>query len=176
MAILAVGVRPAVGFLAGSGVTAERAVAVNEFLETNIPGIYAAGDAAGLSGIWPNAQKQGQTAARNIAGWNMAYEDRFALKNTVNFFGLPTLSVGRFTPQEGDEVLIKEDRLNYRKIILQNGAVQGVVLQGDIGGSGFWQHLIKNKIPVTGRGRPVWKISYADFFGMENNGEYRWVV
>jgi NAD(P)H-nitrite reductase large subunit len=174
MAILAVGVRPAVGFLAGSGVTAERAVAVNEFLETNIPGIYAAGDAAGLSGIWPNAQKQGQTAARNIAGWNMAYEDRFALKNTVNFFGLPTLSVGRFTPQEGDEVLIKEDRLNYRKIILRNGTVQGVILQGDIGGSGFWQHLIKNRIPVTGK--RVWKLSYADFFGMENNGEYRWVV
>jgi NAD(P)H-nitrite reductase large subunit len=176
MAILAVGVRPATGFLAESGVKTEGAALVNEYLETNVPGIYAAGDAAGLSGIWPNAQKQGETAARNIAGWKLPYTDRFALKNTVNFFGLLTLSVGRFTPQEGDELLIKEDRLNYRKIILRDGMVQGVILQGDIGGSGFWQQLIKNKIPLGGRERRVWKLSYADFFGMDNNGEYRWVV
>jgi NAD(P)H-nitrite reductase large subunit len=176
MVIMAVGVRPAIAFLDGSGVKTERAVTVDDKLQTSVPGIYAVGDAAGLSGIWPNAQKQGEIAAKNICGWDLPYEDRFAIKNTVNFFGLLTLSVGAFTPQEGDEVLTREDRNNYRKLILRDGAPAGIILQGDIAGSGFWQHLIKHKIRIDNLGKPAWKVSYADFYGVEQNGEYKWVV
>jgi NAD(P)H-nitrite reductase large subunit len=176
MAVMAVGVRPAIGFLAESGVKTDRAVVVDDHLATNLPGIYAAGDVAGLSGIWPNAVKQGEIAGENMCGVDYVYEDRFAVKNTVNFFGLASLSVGAINPQEGDTVLVKEDRLNYKKLILRDGAPAGVILQGDIAGSGFWQHLVKNKIRIDNRGKPLWKISYADFFGMENNGEYKWVV
>ncbi|MDR1929998.1 MAG: FAD-dependent oxidoreductase [Treponema sp.] len=174
--ILAVGVRPAIEFLAGSGVKTERAVVVNDRLETSVPGIYACGDAAGLSGIWPNAQVQGQTAAKNIAGWNLDYTDRFAVKNTVNFFDLLTLSVGALNPQEGDETLIREDRKGYQKLILREGVPVGVVLQGDIAGKGYWQHLIKNRIKIAGLGRSPWKVNYAEFWGLENNGEFKWVL
>jgi NAD(P)H-nitrite reductase large subunit len=174
MLVLAVGVRPAIAFLEGSGVKTERAVTVNDRLETSVPGIYACGDAAGLSGIWPNAQIQGQTAAKNIAGWNLDYTDRFAVKNTVNFFNLLTLSVGAFNPQEGDEVLVREDRGNYQKIVLRGGVPVGVVYQGDIAGKGYWQHIIKNGIPIAGLGKSPWKLSYADFWGTENNGEFKW--
>jgi NAD(P)H-nitrite reductase large subunit len=176
MVIMAVGVRPAIAFLEGSGVKTERAVIVDDYLASSVPGIYAAGDAAGLSGIWPNAQKQGEIAGYNMTGTRWPYEDRFAIKNTVNFFGLLSLSVGAIDPQEGDEVLIKEDRRNYRKLILREGAVAGVILQGEIGGSGFWQHLVKNRIPVDKLEKSPWKLSYADFYGLENNGEYKWVV
>ncbi|MDR1575449.1 MAG: FAD-dependent oxidoreductase [Treponema sp.] len=176
MAILAVGVRPAIGFLEGSGVKTERAIVVDDKLQTSVPGVYACGDAAGLSGIWPNAQIQGQLVAKNIAGWNLVYEDRFAVKNTVNFFNLATLSVGRFTPQEGDEVLVREDRRNYQKIVLRGGVPVGIVYQGDIGGKGYWQHLIKNQIPIDKLGKSPWKVSYADFWACENNGEFKWAA
>ncbi|MDR1507143.1 MAG: FAD-dependent oxidoreductase [Treponema sp.] len=176
MVILAVGVRPAVAFLEGSGVKTERAVVVNDRLETSVPGIYACGDAAGLSGIWPNAQVQGQIAAKNIAGWNLNYEDKFAVKNTVNFFDLVTLSVGAFNPQEGDDVLVREDSGNYQKIILRDNIPLGVVYQGNIAGKGYWQYLIKNKMPIDALKKSPWKISYADFWGMENNGEFKWVT
>ncbi|GHV75284.1 nitrate reductase subunit beta [Spirochaetia bacterium] len=175
MVVMAVGVRPAIAFLEGSGIKTERGVVVDDYLATNVPGIYAAGDAAGLSGIWPNAQKQGEYAAYNMTGTKWAYDDRFAIKNTVNFFSLLTLSVGAINPQEGDEVLVKEDKDNYRKLILRDGTVAGVILQGEIGGSGFWQHLIKNKVRIDKLGKSPWKVSYADFFGVENNGEYKWV-
>jgi len=179
MIIVAAGVRPATAFLEPSGnspgsgieLTERRAVKVNEYLETNIPGIYAAGDAAGLSGIWPNAQKQGDIAAYNMTGTRMEYDDIFAMKNTVNFFGLLSVSLGIINPEEGDEVLLREDRKSYRKLILRKGIPAGIVLQGEIGGSGFWQHTIKNKIPLN---KP-WKQSYASFFGTEANGEYKWV-
>ncbi|MDR0452272.1 MAG: FAD-dependent oxidoreductase [Treponema sp.] len=185
MVILAVGVRPATAFLAGDpaaphsdGVelTERKAVKVDDCLATNIPGIYAAGDVTGLSGVWPNAQKQGEIAGYNMTGTRWPYTDRFALKNTVSFFDLLSLSLGDIKPREGDEVLSKEDRNNYRKLILRDGAVAGVILQGDIGGSGFWQHLIKNKVRIDKLGKSPWKISYADFYGIENNGEYKYVV
>jgi NAD(P)H-nitrite reductase large subunit len=178
MVVMAVGVRPAAAFLEGSGVelTERKAVKVDDCLATTAPGIYAAGDVAGLSGVWPNAQKQGEIAGYNMTGTKWPYDDRFALKNTVNFFGLLSLSVGAINPQEGDETLIREDRNNYQKLILKDGVPQGVILQGEIGGSGFWQYLIKNKIRINDRDKSVWKISYADFFGVENNGEYKWVV
>jgi NAD(P)H-nitrite reductase large subunit len=178
LVITAVGVRPATAWLEGSGVelTERKAVKVDDYLAAGLPGIYAAGDAAGLSGIWPNAVKQGEIAGQNMCGAGWKYDDRFALKNTVNFFGLLSLSLGAINAGEGDEVLIKEDRRNYRKLILRDAVPQGVILQGEIGGSGFWQHLIKNQIPLGNLRKPVWNISYGDFFGTWDNGEYRWVL
>jgi NAD(P)H-nitrite reductase large subunit len=69
-------------------------------------------------------------------------------------FNLPILSLSAISPQEGDEVLVRKDRNNYRELILRDGAVAGIILQGKIGGNGFWQHLIKNKIRLTPFERP----------------------
>jgi hypothetical protein len=91
-------------------------------------------------------------------------------------FDLPTLSLGAIGSQEGDQVLVREDLNNYQKLILRDGTVAGIILQGEIGGSGFWQHLIKNKIRVDRLEKSLWKLSYADFYGVEDNGEYKWVV
>jgi len=172
--VVATGVRPAVAFLEGSGVAYERAVTVDKGMATSCPGVYAAGDVAGLSGIWPNAMRQGEVAAKNMCGVPAAYEDTFAVKNTVNFFGLVSLAVGEREPGEGDQVAIREDRKNYKKVILNDGRVKGVVLQGDISNSGFWQYLIKNGVRVDAVDKPVWKLSYADFCDLDDKGEYRW--
>ena len=66
--IVAAGVRPEVRFLQNCGVQVDRSIQVDEYLRTTVPDVYAAGDVCGLSGIWPNAMKQGITAARNMCG------------------------------------------------------------------------------------------------------------
>jgi len=78
LVVAGIGVMPVTDFLAGSGLAIHDGVVVNEFLETNQPNIYAAGDVAnypdGIFGKrrrvehWDNAVAQGQHWAREIAG------------------------------------------------------------------------------------------------------------
>ena len=91
---------PSVGFLAGSGVMAATGVLVDDFLRTNVPNVYAAGDCAEfvnkmektgrINFGWRSAIKQGRLAGENMAGENMRFggneEDYFWA-----LFGFPLL-------------------------------------------------------------------------------------
>lgn len=150
-------------------------IVTDEHMRTSVPDVYAAGDAAGLSGIWPNAALQGEIAAKNMCGVEAEYTDRYAMKNTMNFFGLTTLSLGPTAVKEGDEVLTAESRSGYAKAIIRGDALVHLTIQGDIGNTGFWQEIIKRGINPRTPGKSLAELSYADFWKYdEANGKYAW--
>ena len=174
--IVAAGVRPALDFLKGSGIETMRGITVNAHMATTAPHVYAAGDITGLSESWPSAIAQGEIAAMNMLGIETTHPDTFLPKNTVHFFGIPSLSIGRFIPEAGDTEDSREDHKRYQKVILRDGIPVGVILQGDISRSGFWQQLIQNKVDVVSIPKSIWKVSFADSYHVDENGEYQWVT
>jgi NADPH-dependent 2,4-dienoyl-CoA reductase/sulfur reductase-like enzyme len=111
LAVVGIGVAPAVGFLEGSGVAIGNGVLVNERFETNVPGIYAVGDVAcfpdPLFGRrrriehWSNANYQGSEVGRILAGAEGGYDTVSSF--FTESFGL-TLKVFGDTSQHDDRV------------------------------------------------------------------------
>ena len=120
--------------------------------------------------------KQGVTAARNMCGIPTVYDDTYAMKNTMNFFGLPALCIGDINcAGDNTQVITEEDRHNYRKALVEDGILKSILLLGDISGSGIYQYLIKNRIKLPVTGRDIFRLSFADFYGFDKtDGKYAW--
>ena len=83
--VVGIGVEPAVELLEGSGIHVDNGIVVDEYCQTNINGIYAAGDVANhyhpvfdrrmRVEHWQNAIKQGTAAARNMLGRRVVYDE-----------------------------------------------------------------------------------------------------
>lgn len=160
--IVAIGVRPACGFLKRSGVEVNRGIVVDDRMETSVEGIYAAGDVAEakdfFSGvknpmpIWPDAYIQGDIAGVSMAGGARAYEGGLAM-NSIELFKVSTISMGITNPAEPKEyeILTYQDLENYqyRKIVIKDGLLAGAVLVGAVDRAGIFSGLIREKIAVA---------------------------
>ncbi|MCX0403777.1 NAD(P)/FAD-dependent oxidoreductase [Clostridium perfringens] len=172
--IVATGVRSNVVFLKDSYIETDRfGLIINEKGETNARDVYGAGDITGRNPIWPTAVKEGIIAANNMVGNEIFMEDFFGSKNTMNFLGLTTMSLG--VVNVPDDSYIEEIDIsgeNYKKIIHKDGKIYGAIIQGDLSYAGVLTQLIKEKIHVSKVKKPLFEIDYADFFNIKENLEY----
>jgi NAD(P)H-nitrite reductase large subunit len=133
LVISATGVKPAIGFLEKSGVTCLQGVLTDEHLQTNVPGIYAAGDCAEafdkvsgttvVSAIQPNAAEQARVAALNMAAQNRPGK-RAVLRgvtqiNVLDTLGLISASFGNWQGVPGGQHAELTDAGRWRHLSLQ---------------------------------------------------------
>ncbi|MBQ1240302.1 MAG: FAD-dependent oxidoreductase, partial [Lachnospiraceae bacterium] len=172
--VITAGVRSNVEFLEGSGIETSRfGLVYDETGKTSDENIYGAGDVSGLSPIWPVAVKEGIIAASNMAGVPRKMTDFFASKSTMNFLGIPSMSLGNVNPEDDSySVEIRETKNSYKKIVHKNGKITGAILQGDLAYGGILQQLIARKIDVTKVKKPIFDVDYSDFFHIDENFEY----
>ena len=118
LVISAAGVKPAIEFLADSGITCLLGVLTDEHLQTNVPGIFAAGDCAEafdkvsgktiVSAIQPNAAEQARVAATNMVAFAQGRVGAGELKgvtqiNVLDTLGLISTSFGAWQGLPGGE-------------------------------------------------------------------------
>jgi len=97
MIIISAGITPQTALLDNLPVSKNRGVVVNDFMETGIPDIYAAGDLVEhrnvVYGIWAAAEKHGKVAGANMASSHERYEGTLP-SNILKVAGIDLLSAG----------------------------------------------------------------------------------
>ena len=112
LVISATGVKPCIDLLEGSDVKCLQGVLTDEHLQTNVPGVYAAGDCAEafdkvsgetiVSAIQPNAAEQARVAALNMVG-QTTYLKGVTQINVLDTLGLISTSFGNWEGVAGGE-------------------------------------------------------------------------
>ena len=159
MVIIAIGVRPRLELVNGTGIKVNRGIVVDRHMTTSHPDAYACGDVAEaydipygecrLTPIWPNAYIGGRTAGFNMAGRPTEYSGGMAM-NSMKYFGLNVVSAGMVVPpDESYEVITSNKNGTYRKVILKNGVAVGLIFAGDIEQAGIIRGLVQNQINVS---------------------------
>ncbi len=176
MVVMAIGVKPNKELAAATGIKTGRGIIVNEFQETSIPDMYAAGDAAEvldpLTGeltvpaIWPVAVEQGRIAASNMAGFKETYDGTAAM-NAVEIGGMPLVSIGDIEGKAGDVCLIAQKHDAYRKVVVRDTIVKGVLCLGDIRQAGVIGRLVSHPVDIKEVERLISPyFSYADLIAV----------
>jgi NAD(P)H-nitrite reductase large subunit len=161
--VIAVGVRPNTALVGDIGGKVGRGIVINEYMETSIPDIYAAGDCTEsvdvstgerkVMAILPNAYMQGECAGFNMSGVRYPFEKAIPC-NAIGFFGIHIVTAGSYT---GD-AYFESDGANYKKLFYGENQLRGFILIGMKPGeektrpayekAGIYTSLIRERTPL----------------------------
>jgi NAD(P)H-nitrite reductase large subunit len=158
LVIVAIGVRPRLDLAIGTGIKVNRGIVVDRRMATSNPEVFACGDVVEahdfiygenrLTPIWPNAYMGGRVAGFNMAGVPTEYSGGTAM-NSLKYFGLAVASAGMVNPPDDSyEVISNRYDHMYKKVVLKDGLVVGMVFAGDIEKSGVVFSLMKDRVEV----------------------------
>jgi NAD(P)H-nitrite reductase large subunit len=161
LVIIAIGVIPRMELVAGTDLKTNRGIIVDKFMRTSVPDVYASGDVieaydfvlneSRLLPLWPLAQLEGRVAGYNMAGKKTDYPGGTSM-SALKYFGIPIISVGIANPKEDGtyEILVKHDSEKnlYKKLVLKDNVIVGMIFVNDIERAGIIFHLMKNCVNV----------------------------
>ncbi len=155
LVVMAAGVRPNIALARESGLHCERAIVVDDTLQTYDPRIYAVGECVqhrsatfGLvAPIWDQAKVAGAHLARS--GHRRYVQSATPTKLKVT--GVDLYSVGDFIGGEGTEDLVLRDprRGVYKRLVLNGNRIAGAVLYGDVQDGPWYFDLIQNRTDIS---------------------------
>ena len=141
------GIRSNTSLASAAGISCDRGIIVDEFMETSVRGIYAAGDVAQCNGVvyglWPAAREQGTVAGRNAAGERVAYPGSL-VSARLKVSGIELASLGSIEAGEGVSAISRYGEGSFRRFFLKSGKLVGAILIGDTADYMKLQKLLKS--------------------------------
>jgi NAD(P)H-nitrite reductase large subunit len=145
--------------LANTPLEIRQGVVVNEYLETNVPGVYAAGDVAEFydstvnehhtMGTWDNAMAHGRIAALNMAGGQQPYLDVPTYTSPLFDVNIAVVGTAESNNPELVSVALREPgekgNENYRKLFFRENKLVGVLMIGSPKGRKKLVEIVKNQ-------------------------------
>jgi nitrite reductase (NADH) large subunit len=153
LVVMAAGISPETALAESGGIEIGRGIKVDDKLETNWPGVYAIGECAEhrgtCYGIVEPVYEQAKVLARYLAGRPARYEGS-STAASLKVSGVPVYSMGDFEGA-GAEAIVLEDEgaSSYRKLVVRDNRLAGVVLFGDTADAFWYRDLICHAVPLT---------------------------
>jgi len=154
LVVMTAGVRPNIALAQGAGLHCERAIIVDDTMQTYDPRIYAVGECVQHRGstfglvapIWDQARVCGA----HLAGAGHRRYVQQASATRLKVTGVELYSAGDFVGGEGSEDLVLRDarRGVYKRLILKDNCLTGAVLYGDVRDGPWYFDLIQRRADI----------------------------
>jgi len=155
LVVMAAGVRPNVGLARDAGLHCERAIVVDDTLQTYDPRVYAVGECVqhrkATFGLVAPIWDQARVCAAHLAGLGHRRYVQQATATKLKVTGIDLYSAGDIVGLEGSEDLVLRDRHAgvYKRLVLAGGRVTGAVLYGDVADGPWYFDLIQRGTDVS---------------------------
>lgn len=156
LVVIAAGIRPNVDLGRRAGVEVRRGIVVNDFMETSKPHIFAVGECTEhngqLFGLVAPLYEQGKVLAATITGNRGPRFTGAAPAAKLKLMGVDVFSAGIPEANEpGMETVRYEDPALgiYKKLILKNSQLAGVILVGDASDSHKYTEWLRSATDLT---------------------------
>ncbi|MGQ4912418.1 MAG: NAD(P)/FAD-dependent oxidoreductase [Candidatus Thorarchaeota archaeon] len=165
LVVIATGVRSNTQLAKNSGIVTDRAIVVNDHMETSAKGIFAAGDCAEWNDTWygiiPWATATARVAAQNMLNPGSAVFDGITPSNTLQVAGIDLTSIGVIHPESPEYeslVALDKDAGTYFKAVLKEGKVVGGISLGERKVAMKLRTLIMKGVDVSGDKSSVFEL------------------
>jgi nitrite reductase (NADH) large subunit len=148
--LISAGTRPELTLAKALNLDINKAVKVDDRMQTSKPDIFAAGDLVEhrdrFYGVWPASRDQGRTAGMAMAGQEAKYEGTVPV-NTLKVLGIDLMSAGEIDADNNYISLVSLDEKHkiYRKLVVKDSTLIGAIFMGDIQGADEIQEAIRLK-------------------------------
>ena len=156
LVLISAGIKPNIKLAEDAGIKANRGVVVDEYMRTSTSDVYAAGDVlefhGQVYGIIPPAIEQANIASANMLGGEKSVYEGTMPSNTLKIASISLTSMGLVNPEGSHYEEIKRiDRQKgvYKKIVLDQGKIVGVILLGDRRNASALMRLMQRETEVT---------------------------
>lgn len=160
LVVIAVGIRPNVGLARNAGIEVNRGIVVNDYMETSDPNILAVGECAEHNGVVYGLvaplYEQGKVLAATITGNRGPRYTGSIAEARLKIMGVDVFSAGFVQDNApGLEAVRYEDPSQgiYKKLVLRDGRLAGVILIGDLSDSHRYMDWLRSGTDLTDQRR-----------------------
>lgn len=153
--VMATGIQPNIALGQAMDLDCEQGIIVDDNLQTSDPRIYSVGECVQhrgeVFGLVAPVYEQAKVCAQQLAGHTSAEYRTLLSATMLKVTGIDLFSVGDF---EGDstcqqQVLVDHAQGVYRKIVLKDNVIAGMIMYGDTSDSAWYLNLVKNRTNVA---------------------------
>jgi len=154
--VMAAGVRPNIELASRAGLRCERGVLVDDTLQTFDPSVYAVGECVQhrntVFGLVAPLWEQARVCAAHLAEVGVRRYRGSLTATQLKVAGVEVYSAGDVSDSEGSESLVLRDHRSglYKRLVVRNDRLQGVVLYGDASLGSWYFELMRSGADISG--------------------------